>query len=49
MKDFFKMLVALATLRWLFGGSGEGCGQTGCGCIFTWLLLLICILAVTLL
>lgn len=49
MKDFFKMLIALATLRWLFGGSGEGCGQTGCGCIFTWLFLLICILAVTLL
>ena len=41
MKDFFKMLIALVTLRWLFGGNGEGCGQTGCGCIFTWLFLLI--------
>lgn len=40
MNDFFKGIIAVITLQWLFGGNG-GCGCKGC---MTALVLSICML-----
>lgn len=40
MKDFFKAIIAVVTLQWLFGGR-DGNGGSGCGCggCMTWIVL----------
>ena len=45
MKDLFKMLIALLTLKWLFGEDGcFSCAGSGCGCgTFGTLVLLVII------
>ncbi len=42
MKDFFKGIIAVVTLQWLFGNGGSsGCGCGGC---FTYLILGLCLI-----
>ncbi len=41
MSDFWKGVIAVITLQWLFGGKNGGCGCSGC---FTALVLGACLL-----
>lgn len=48
MRDIFKMVIALVTFQWLFGGDNKegGClGCSGCGCSTFGTILLIIIIA----
>ena len=42
MKDFWKGVIAVLTLQWLFGGSGNNNSGCGCGGCLGYLILLFC-------
>lgn len=43
MRDFWKGVIAVLTLQWLFGGGGNNSG-CGCGGCLSYLILAVCLI-----